>query len=398
MDLYTPQKRMNSAIRLWKLADSKYFKYDEFMTYLNATIQEIRNITFTLQKLKGSIKDFDIWYKTWQNKMKSDSILSWCSNARTIIVKEQDLEAFSVTKVIVKNYINHDSFLMIYDVPKFISTQELTKAAKFRLISKYGFIDKSIFIEIERKWVVEAFPNEDILNLLSISIGKLYPLILEYIEKLKLNNIIIDKFITNDNEYRFASSISKSDKRTEYINLSNGLEMKMGSKQLKYDRKNTEELKQRYGEMKLDKNVTDVEFFNQLCRLCERLLIVDKGLLTVIWTKSYENEWTMMRVEFFGKETKYLFFTQLAKKVNNERIKAVIFCTESWIRSENQEKNEGFSLSYINENLKVMTLLKSFSRDNNGNITIGSSYDSDIEVGIFEPIRKVFISRLKVFR
>jgi hypothetical protein len=65
-------RRLVEAHLLWHQALSNYQEVDLFRANLNATIQALRNITFTLQSEKHIISDFDNWYGGWQARLASE--------------------------------------------------------------------------------------------------------------------------------------------------------------------------------------------------------------------------------------------------------------------------------------------------------------------------------------
>ena len=93
--------RIMNAWKFWLDADRHYADIDELIRNVNSCIQELRNVTFVLQKQKVSIPDFDKWYGHWQKIMKDDSVLKWLVSARDKIVHEADLEIFSTLRVVV---------------------------------------------------------------------------------------------------------------------------------------------------------------------------------------------------------------------------------------------------------------------------------------------------------
>ncbi|MCB0752838.1 MAG: hypothetical protein KDC52_15310 [Ignavibacteriae bacterium] len=56
------EKRLYDSFDLWSKAYEQYFNPNQFRISLNSAIQELRNVTFILQKNKNVIQDFDQWY------------------------------------------------------------------------------------------------------------------------------------------------------------------------------------------------------------------------------------------------------------------------------------------------------------------------------------------------
>lgn len=68
---------------------------DNFRRALNTTIQELRNVSFLVQKQKASLPDFDVWYTSWQEEARTDDVMRWVVDSRNRIVKQGDLDLLS---------------------------------------------------------------------------------------------------------------------------------------------------------------------------------------------------------------------------------------------------------------------------------------------------------------
>ena len=64
--------RLDQAHILWHDTAKHYCDPHTFRTYLNATIQVLRNVTFALQSEKRNVPNFDAWYETWQQRLRDD--------------------------------------------------------------------------------------------------------------------------------------------------------------------------------------------------------------------------------------------------------------------------------------------------------------------------------------
>ena len=81
----------------------KYHEPLAFIAQVDATIQALRNFTFTIQNHKSSIKDFEKWYEPWQERLKKDLYLKWLHKTRTSVVHEDILTTTSNAVVTVLN-------------------------------------------------------------------------------------------------------------------------------------------------------------------------------------------------------------------------------------------------------------------------------------------------------
>lgn len=77
----------------------KYHEPIAFMAQVDATIQAIRNFTFTLQNNKSEIKNFDDWYHPWTERLNRDPYLRWLCKTRTGVVHNDVLSTTSNAQV-----------------------------------------------------------------------------------------------------------------------------------------------------------------------------------------------------------------------------------------------------------------------------------------------------------
>ena len=79
----------------------KYHEPTAFVAQVDAAIQTLRNFAFTIQNHKSSIKDFEKWYKPWQDRLTKDPHLKWLHKTRTSVVHEDILTTTSNANVTV---------------------------------------------------------------------------------------------------------------------------------------------------------------------------------------------------------------------------------------------------------------------------------------------------------
>lgn len=162
-DLEPVEKRLMDSFHLWMKLSDKYFSPDEFRINLNSTIQELRNITFILQKNKGFIKNFDDWYSNWQSKMRMDKILKWLVESRNKIVKEGDLETDSIAKVsIIYNWFEPP--VKEFSVQPFFNSKEITEFV-LKTISE-NEIPRNSILKVERQWIESSLKEIELLEAL----------------------------------------------------------------------------------------------------------------------------------------------------------------------------------------------------------------------------------------
>jgi hypothetical protein len=155
-------RRLASAHRLWHQTTKLYPNPEGFRTNLNSTIQELRNVTFILQKEKQKIPNFDAWYAPHQARMKSDTLMKWLVEMRNRVVKQGDLETNSrAVARLVDAYFDRGADTV--EVPPTASAAELATilAAQASPWFRHGYV------EVERRWEVRELPERELLDALA---------------------------------------------------------------------------------------------------------------------------------------------------------------------------------------------------------------------------------------
>ena len=161
-------RRLAASHRLWHQALKVYCEPDAFRTNLNATIQELRNVTFVLQKEQQSIPNFAAWYQPHRDALREDPLLRWGVESRNYVVKQGDLETRSTAKVaLVDGYFERPT--LITDVPPFATAEEI--AATFAREAPAGIRDA--YLLVERRWEVESLPGLELLDVLATCYARL---------------------------------------------------------------------------------------------------------------------------------------------------------------------------------------------------------------------------------
>ena len=168
------ERRLRDLAQTLKNCNDAYFSPDRFRQNTNHFLQTSRTVTFIIQKNKSDIPEFERWYKdNILTPWKSDQIMSWAKDSRNVIEKEGDLEMQSTLRA---------SMLYSYDSSEDVvietSKRELLHADIDRLIRfaktalPRGIADAAI-IKVERRWVANTLPNNELLYALTYAYARL---------------------------------------------------------------------------------------------------------------------------------------------------------------------------------------------------------------------------------
>jgi len=158
-------RRLEDCRRHWHDTLDAYFDPEEFRRHLNVCIQDMRNVTFVLQKHKKQVEDFDLWYAPWQEKMKADIRMRWLVEARNKVVKQGNLELKSVAQYgLVAGYDENTIPKFEVDIPPFVNLDGVIDV--FR---KKGYPEEYFrvgLIRIKRRWVDIEFGEHELLGVM----------------------------------------------------------------------------------------------------------------------------------------------------------------------------------------------------------------------------------------
>lgn len=156
-------RRFSDGLSLLIETKQNHFEPDRFRISLNNTIQTLRNVTFVLQKAKSVLPKFDIWYSSWQERMRTDALMKWLVTARNIIVKEGDLKTHSIARIsILESWFEPPKFEM--EVDPFTHTEDFARLLGEQVPEGIPW-DVGIMC-VERRWVHEELPEYEILDCL----------------------------------------------------------------------------------------------------------------------------------------------------------------------------------------------------------------------------------------
>ena len=177
----TTHKRLLETHELWHQAANNYSNPDLFRTYLNASIQALRNITFVLQSEKHAFDAFEAWYSPWQTRMKASSVLVWAKDARTRVVKQADLDTVSTATVRLLTW-KDDELIRVPVDPATSSAAIVDHLPIVELIASATDPKcdlSSAVLEVERQWNLPDLNDSEVLDALAAAYGLLSDLVVD---------------------------------------------------------------------------------------------------------------------------------------------------------------------------------------------------------------------------
>lgn len=309
--------RLREAHRHWHDCLEAYQSPEDFRGSLNSVIQALRNVTFMLQAAKSEVPGFDAWYEGEQNTMRTDLVLRWAVDARNTVVKQGDLETHSWLRVsLVTGYHDEAEAVRLDQLAwdrllggqvQRVSPTAISAPVASSPISVFRSFDRlelplrvrqDSAILLERRWVAETRPDEELLTLLAHAYGQLRGVVQRCHRLLGMEaaRVSIPIWPTTDStpsevEYleelpnggRLPCMLSSRDHRTARYHLVDGTEVtEFLSRQIPPDPAITlETLKAAYGDMPVfeDGGLGRLQSKNDLSKLVSRYSIMATQVL-----------------------------------------------------------------------------------------------------------------------
>lgn len=394
-------RRLFDAQTHWHRANEKYFNPNDFRISINACIQELRNVTFVLQKQKSKIQNFDSWYGSWQEKMKANPSLKWLVGARNYIVKQGDLELKSILRIGLIGSYREDEVPVLeqnYD-PKLTNDEILAELKKLN-IPKEIFDDS--YIKIERRWVDSNYPNHELLELLTNCWSSVIELLLD-----APDSSVRQKRNEENTAPHPPCMYKGSETRCCWMKLIDD-ELVVSSMSLEapdLDPLTKEDIKEKYGGLPILDKKPDSNNFKVVCENTFKtaMTVLEKDLYHIHVSIIFKDELPVKIVEFRNEDQadKYRSMRLIASEIEQIGADQFIMISEVWTApfdpsyphrgaSKSPDRTEVLSLVGISKQGEEYVYSVPFSRENE-KISYGEPNISGIEgMNIIEPILSIW--------
>ena len=367
----TTHKRLLETHELWHQAASNYSNPDLFRTYLNASIQALRNITFALQSEKHAFDDFEAWYSPWQTRMKASSVLVWAKDARTRVVKQADLDTVSTATVRLLTW-KDDELIRVPVDPATSSAEVVNHLPIVQLIASEADPKcdlSSAVLEVERQWNLPDLNNREVLDALAAAYGLLSDLVVDAHTQLRRLGCI-DNTVPHAAfraVYHRSGAIpcmaETSEFRKERFSLSTGKPIVVDTVRRMTTVAAAERAAARYGmsidnRPKLQRGADPDSVAKNLVYWSKKMLRKDRYHIRVVFVRDGGGNWHPMGFAPSARSEKHISIRLLAQFVQKTGADAVIDVGEIWFtelkKSRETQDYSGEDSSSRGEALQVL--------------------------------------------
>jgi hypothetical protein len=326
--------RLIEAHTLWHEALSGYHDPGQFVLRINPLIQAMRNVTFALQK-EISGRGLDDWYETWRSRMKDDPRMRWALQARNHVVKEGDLVAHSTARA----WLAGDR---IRSRPAEFPVAATASAAEIARSLHLPGIEETVRREgvlvVERRWVVDDLPEEELLDLLAHVFARLAELVADAHRQADASIRTCEKGLDDPcggvevhATGRLGCMAVSEHVRTSRRSLGDGAPISVGIETLRRPHLNIDEVRERYGPS-IETN-PEPELFAEAERLhgiARRMMETDACHITIAWLMRRGRTLSQLTLVAEDQRELYLAMERLASEARKLGADQLIVTAEGW--------------------------------------------------------------------
>src|ERR1017187_1424241 len=397
-------RRLMDCHELWHATERNYMDPEGFRQHPNNLIQNLRNVTWLLQKQKAQLPDFNTWYQQWRDSISNDPAMKWLVAARNRIVKESDLELLSRADMRISlDWLNEVA--ASWTMPPRYTTREIL----IRLLSSQN-IPPIGMLTSERRWIERHLPNYELLD----ALAHVYGLIASVIATAHCK-AGVTKCDLPSREFCVTSSLASlslncmqqwDGNRRLHINLHNRVELSEQMEIVPDDPVIDAVARERYGDVPMSGDA--IERVSPMLEPNKRMLIADKSLTTVALFFKDKHMIGTVVLDFYDQGSKRLVIHRLAERAERLRADGIMLISEIWHADmEPGEKlsvatppararanpKEGIQVLAITRDGRQANAMCLFTRDPNGDIVLGDTFDNvQRQANLLEPIRRRWAS------
>jgi hypothetical protein len=299
----------------------------------------MRNVTFALQKEISGRKELGEWYEKWQQQLKADRRLKWAVAARNHVVKRGDLAVNSTALAWIAGDRITSKPVEIRVSP---TASAVEIARSLRLPALEDVVRREGVLVVERRWVVDDFPDQELLDLLAHNFARLAELVADAHTQRGVSMRTCEKTLDDPcggsevlSSGRLGCMSVSEILRTSRVNLSDGAPIKIGVQKLHQPpiaELDDSTLRQRYPKVDLDPQRTTNLFdeAERLHRIARAMMEADGEHITIAWLMRDGQVLSQLVLVAHDQRELYLTMESLAAEARQLGADQLIVNAEGW--------------------------------------------------------------------
>ena len=311
----------------WHAAADSYMEPDAFRLSLNALVQDLRNVTFLLQKQKDELPEFGQWYPSWQASAAADQVMRWIVDARNRVVHMADLEIHSRALARLSRGSADEVESELKLPPRFTTRQIMS----FLLTEIVGQVTSGI-MTVERRWVDKDLPGVELLDATTYAYDHL-------VEVIRLAHSApgsecdlparVPECVTAQLLGGLACMTTADDSRRLHVDVGSMNEMAEGTEVIRCGDLPPDLLRQRYGTFKTPRGDAIAQVLPQT-GMAKRMLATDKKLATMAWLIRNDAVVDGIGLYFANDAGIPVGIHRLADRISRSGADGILLHTEAW--------------------------------------------------------------------
>jgi hypothetical protein len=373
-------------------AGDAYMQPDDFRLQLNSLVQNLRNVTWLLQKQKGGLPNFSTWYPAWQQSVSDDEIMRWVVKARNRIVKESDLELLSTARLTFLDSWNHRTRGVVHMPPR-LSIPEMIAGLRASF-AQNGAPEETALV-VERRWVDQRLPNHELLDACRHALLKLRDVLVIAHDATEVHECPLPTrhppCISADLQRDMPCLQADEEQRRTALSLLDLSELRLVRETWSPDRELDEEARRRYGDLGPIYGDGPLSSVPLIFENAKRLLVTDGYHITLCWLYKGDRIVKMDQIVVQDQVDKYVTYERLGERARQLDIDGVVHVGEVWwvqLRDDENPKTgpivparerpdrlEGLQAFGVTRAGERVARFAPFTRDADGKITFGPTVD-----------------------
>jgi hypothetical protein len=333
--------RLNRAHARWHDALDSYDDPDAFVAAVNDILSNLRSATLALQNDLAANPELKRWYETEARpRLAADERMLWLRDARNDVVHAADLMTLSKAEVRIVGPGLAGTAVEISVDPS-ASSGEIARLIQPPVLSDRA--RREGILVVERRWVVDALPDEELLDVLSYGHATVARIVAE--AHLLAGRAVGSCRLTGDDccqaadprehpSGRFPCTWASREARTSRRSLSSGAPLKIEVTRYRRSDADRQEAKRRYPEDDRSRYSSNADLFENARGLHERareVLLADGYHDTLAWLFVGGRQVGAMELRPGDQRQKFLMMGQVAEEVRRLGADGVVLTAEAWL-------------------------------------------------------------------
>jgi hypothetical protein len=393
-------RRLMDCHEQWHAAADDYMEPDGFRMHVSNLTQNLRNVTWLLQKQKNELPDFACWYGRWQKSVTDDFVMKWIVKSRNRVVKEADLDIHSTARVRLSvDWLNE------VDAEWHMPARYRTRDILIRISSTHGLPPVGA-ISIERRWIDKLLPEWELLDAFTHAYSCLVSVIKLAHETSGITLCDLParrkSCVTSELTEIPRCMMEPDEARRLHVDLSDRSELNERYLPVIRDEEIVRHARERYGEFAPNGNA--IELVPYAASVAQRLFAADKELLTVAWLIRDRKMIDLFPMIFANQTAKRLTMHRLADRVERVGADGVVLLSESWMAQigpdedlsdprtppagERPDRMEALQVIGIAKDGEKAEQVVLFRREPDGEIIFDEPIAMEAQNNLIEPLRR----------